>query len=129
MAVVEGGRRARTDLVKLAEGENSTELIAARLHTGRTHQIRVHLSHLGRHILGDALYGFKSRTEEISRVYLHAYLLYLVHPVTQRSMEITAPLYDDMSLYLDNFFDRREINEKIVPEYVSSVFADSSAVS
>ncbi|WP_292663466.1 RluA family pseudouridine synthase [Nitratifractor sp.] len=99
MAVVEGGRAARTDFLKLAEGENGTELIAARLHSGRTHQIRVHLASLGRHILGDRLYGYRGPAR-IPRVFLHAGLLYLSHPLTGERMEFRAPLFADMREYL-----------------------------
>ena len=111
MGIVEGGRWARTDFVKLAEGRNGTELIAAKLHTGRTHQIRVHLASLGRHILGDELYGFKSREGRIPRVFLHAALLYLTHPATAERLEITAPIPEDMRNYLEKYYERSYIDE------------------
>lgn len=111
MAVVEGGRWARTDFIKLAEGCNGTELIAARLHTGRTHQIRVHLESLGRHILGDIPYGFKNREGKIPRVFLHAALLYLTHPHTGERLEVAAPVPEDMRSYLEKYFERSSVDE------------------
>jgi 23S rRNA pseudouridine1911/1915/1917 synthase len=122
MAVVEGGKPARTDFVKLAQCRRGTELIAARLHTGRTHQIRVHLQRLGRHILGDDLYGFKSKTSKIARVYLHAYLLYLIHPVSGERLEIVAPLYEDMQRYSDDCSDNEALEKILEPERLKARF-------
>lgn len=115
MDIVEQGKVAKTAFMKLAETEHGTELIAAKLFTGRTHQIRVHLNTLGRHILGDDLYGFKSKRDKIQRVYLHAYLLYLVHPHTGEKMEFKAPLFDDMTRYMTKYFDQGLVDEKINP--------------
>ncbi|MBT8343739.1 MAG: RluA family pseudouridine synthase, partial [Sulfurovum sp.] len=92
MDVVSEGRSAKTAFVKLLTSQHNVELIAAKLFTGRTHQIRVHLNTLGRHILGEDLYGFKTKRDKISRVNLHAYLLYLVHPASGEKMEFIAPL-------------------------------------
>jgi 23S rRNA pseudouridine1911/1915/1917 synthase len=122
MGIVEGGRPARTDLIKLAQGTNGTELIAARLHTGRTHQIRVHLGSLGRHILGDTLYGFKNGKGRIPRVFLHASLLYLTHPVTGKRLEVTAPLPADMRAYLERHFERSIIDESYLSGAVDAEF-------
>jgi len=122
MSVVEGGKEAKTAFVKLAQTVHGTELIAAKLFTGRTHQIRVHLNTLGRHILGDDLYGFKIKRGKIPRVYLHAYLLYLTHPITGDKMEFTAPLFDDMSGYISKYFDQGNIDEKINPLTMDTLF-------
>jgi 23S rRNA pseudouridine1911/1915/1917 synthase len=127
MAIVEGGRKAKTAFVRIAEGQNNTALIAAKLYTGRTHQIRVHLESLGRHILGDTLYGFKSNKGKIPRVFLHAYMLYLTHPSTQKQLEIIAPLFDDMQEYMKKHFDKGEIDEKIQPNYLSGYFTHNHA--
>jgi len=70
-------KRQNHAFYKLVEGKGNIELTAVKLYTGRTHQIRVHLSSIGRHILGDVLYGFKSKQDTINRVLLHAYKLYL----------------------------------------------------
>jgi 23S rRNA pseudouridine1911/1915/1917 synthase len=122
MDVVPHGKAAKTAFVKLAQTAYDVELIAAKLFTGRTHQIRVHLNTLGRHILGDDLYGFKTKRDKIHRVNLHAYLLYLVHPKTGEKMEFVAPLFDDMKTYMTKYFDQGEINEKINPLTMDTLF-------
>ena len=122
MDVVQDGRTAKTAFAKLLVGQWDVELIAAKLFTGRTHQIRVHLNTLGRHILGDDLYGFKSKRDKIPRVYLHAYLLYLIHPITGEKMEFVAPLFDDMKQFLSKYFDDSEVSEKINPQVLGKFF-------
>jgi 23S rRNA pseudouridine1911/1915/1917 synthase len=122
MDVVPHGKEARTAFKKLLTSPHDTELITAKLFTGRTHQIRVHLNRLGRHILGDDLYGFKSKRDKIPRVYLHAYLLYLIHPATGETMEFIAPLFDDMRSYLTKYFDTELLEEKLSPENLKQGF-------
>ena len=122
MDVVPQGKSAKTAFVKLAQTAYNVELIAAKLFTGRTHQIRVHLNTLGRHILGDNLYGFKSKRDKIARVNLHAYLLYLVHPETGEKMEFVAPLFDDMRDYITKYFDQEIVDRKINPETMGTLF-------
>ena len=87
MAYVKNGREAKTLFVPLYEN-----FTAAKLYTGRTHQIRVHLSTIGRYILGDVLYGAKKQTAK--RVMLHAYELYFIHP-SGKKVSIIAPMFDD----------------------------------
>jgi len=118
MAVVNGGRSAKTRFVQLAESDNGPALIAAKLFTGRTHQIRVHLASMGRHILGDGLYGFKSKEGKIPRIYLHAVLLYMVHPASGERLEIEAPLFGDMLDYLKRHFKKEITDEAIKPKYL-----------
>lgn len=65
--------------------------------TGRTHQIRVHLSHIGHPILGDTLYGDESGSELIRRQALHAYSLTFSLPSNNETITVTAPLPDDMT--------------------------------
>jgi len=122
MSVVPEGKTAKTAFVKLLTSPYNIELIAAKLFTGRTHQIRVHLNTLGRHILGDDLYGFKTKRDKISRVNLHAYLLYLVHPESGEKMEFVAPLFDDMKLYISKNFDQSDVDEKIDPLILGNRF-------
>ncbi len=122
MAIVEGGRNAKTRFVQLAVSPYGQAFVAAKLFTGRTHQIRVHLGQIGRYILGDNLYGFKSKEGKISRIYLHAYMLYLYHPVNGKILEITAPLHDDMMRYLMERFRKEEIYEAIKPDHIHSRF-------
>ena len=123
MDVVQHGKSAKTAFKKLLDTAHGTELIAAKLFTGRTHQIRVHLNVLGRHILGDDLYGFKSKRDKIARVNLHAYLLYLTHPATGEKMQFTAPLFDDMKAYLAKYFDDELLSEKIDPAQLDASFS------
>jgi len=108
MGITPHGKEAKSAFKKLLCGEDGLELISAKLYTGRTHQIRVHLNYLGRHIVGDDLYGFKSKKDKIFRVQLHAYLLYLIHPTTGKRIEVVAPLFDDMQQLLSSKFDYDE---------------------
>ena len=69
-------------------------LINCKLETGRTHQIRVHFSHIGHPLLGDTLYGKPSNL--ISRQALHSYKTSFIHPVTKKEQCFTCPLPNDM---------------------------------
>lgn len=69
-------------------------LVRAQPHTGRTHQIRVHLAHLGSPILGDPVYGRESAV--MPRHALHAHFLTLPHPVTGEALRLHAPVPDDL---------------------------------
>ncbi len=122
MGIVNGGREAKSAFIKVLSNNLGEELIVAKLFTGRTHQIRVHLNFLGRHILGDSLYGFKSKRGKIGRVNLHAYLLYLIHPKSGKRVEFVAPLFDDMKLYISKNFNQGEVNEKINPNTLVNLF-------
>ncbi len=123
MGVDERGKVARSAFLKLMlSNDLKTELISAKLFTGRTHQIRVHLNSVSRHILGDNLYGFKSKKGKIKRVMLHAYLLYLSHPKTGKELLIKAPLFDDFKEVLQENFNMEKIDEKIDPSYIIDSF-------
>jgi len=123
MDVVPHGKEAKTAFKKLLATPHDTELITAKLFTGRTHQIRVHLNTLGRHILGDDLYGFKSKRDKIPRVYLHAYLLYLIHPESGEKMEFLAPLFEDMQGYIANYFDPESVEKVLEPSRLKARFS------
>ena len=101
-------------------------LVAAKLFTGRTHQIRVHLSSINRHILGDHLYGFKSENAKISRILLHAYLLYFIHPRSGKEVKICAGLPSEFLNFTTNQKVKDEIYEKILPTNVECYFSDIS---
>ncbi len=130
MAVTKDGRFAKTAFKKLIENKNNEdnshkyELICAKLFTGRTHQIRVHLESLNRRILGDDLYGFKGKDSNINRIFLHAYSLYLKHPITNQDFEFVAPIPQNMQNLLKQNFDKGIMNEKINKEYIASCFVD-----
>jgi 23S rRNA pseudouridine1911/1915/1917 synthase len=94
-ARVTRGRPAVTDYRVLKQHADGA-LVELTLHTGRTHQIRVHLAHLGHPIVGDAVYGRKS---EVARPLLHAYKLGFTHPATGQPMTFTAPLPADFRPY------------------------------
>ena len=90
------GDAAATAYRTLAAGP-SAALVEARPETGRTHQIRVHLAHVGAPLLGDARYGGPRRVGEIAipRVMLHALRLEVAHPVTGARLVLDAPVPDD----------------------------------
>ncbi len=123
MGIVQNGRYAKSAFCKvLLSKDEKKELIAAKLFTGRTHQIRVHLSFLSRHILGDHLYGFKSKNSKISRVMLHAYIIYFIHPKTKEMMVFKAPLFQDFEETVDKYFETETFYEKIDPDTIISLF-------
>lgn len=91
MAIVQGGREAHTHYRVLEELRGAT-LIEARLTTGRTHQIRVHMASLGHPVLGDPVYGPKKMPYPVEGgQLLHAFRLGFVHPSTGREMLFEAP--------------------------------------
>jgi 23S rRNA pseudouridine1911/1915/1917 synthase len=96
--VVPGGDPAATRYRTLRAGPLAA-LVEARPETGRTHQIRVHLAHLGAPLLGDARYGGPRRVGEVAipRVMLHARRLALVHPATGERIAFEAPLPEDFA--------------------------------
>ena len=93
------GKPARTHYEVVKAGENSA-LVRLVLDTGRTHQIRVHLAHLGHPLVGDFLYGKEERSR-IPRPALHSHRLTLRHPITGQEMTFTAPLPQDMKRLLE----------------------------
>jgi 23S rRNA pseudouridine1911/1915/1917 synthase len=99
MAIVNNGRQARTDFVRLARF-GPGDLLRAHLHTGRTHQIRVHLASVGHPVMGDDVYGGGGgrRIAGLApkRHFLHAAWLQLNHPITGTPMDIRSPLPDDL---------------------------------
>jgi 23S rRNA pseudouridine1911/1915/1917 synthase len=92
MAVVaHNGKRAVTHYKVLERFEGHT-LVEARLETGRTHQIRVHMAYIGHPIVGDPVYGYKKQRFETQGQLLHARILGFVHPRTGEYLEFEAPL-------------------------------------
>lgn len=81
--------------------KNGHSLVSLHLETGRTHQIRIHMKHIGYPLIGDYLYN--PDTGRINRQALHSHRLCFSHPVTAGHMEFTAPLPDDMAAALSSF--------------------------
>jgi 23S rRNA pseudouridine1911/1915/1917 synthase len=99
MAVVSGGRPARTHY-RVLENLGPYSLVEARLETGRTHQIRVHLAHNGQPVLGDPTYGGQAGAEGLSRQFLHAYRLGFRLPSSGEFREFQSPLPEDLDWVL-----------------------------
>ena len=99
MAIVSTGREARTDLVRLARF-HSGDFLRAHLHTGRTHQIRVHLASSGHPVMGDDAYGGGGGRRLVGlppkRHFLHAAWLRFAHPITGKPVDLRSPLPRDL---------------------------------
>ena len=106
MAVVsKNGRRAVTHY-RVVERFRHNTLIEARLETGRTHQIRVHMAYIGHPLVGDPVYGYKKQRFNLKGQVLHAGILGIVHPSTGEYMEFTTPLPGYFQKLIENL--RRE---------------------
>ncbi len=105
MAVVEsGGKEAHTDWQVEERFAPFATLVRCLIHTGRTHQIRVHLKSLGHTIVGDVVYGWKPEPKwknPPERVMLHAEHLRVVHPITGKVLDLRAPLPKDFRTQLN----------------------------
>lgn len=111
MAVRDSGKPAVTHILKAQGLGERYSLLDVRLETGRTHQIRVHLSHLGFALVGDAVYGkpiksglsaeCRQAVQSFARQALHAYRLGFIHPKSGEKMEFCAALPDDMVRLID----------------------------
>jgi 23S rRNA pseudouridine1911/1915/1917 synthase len=103
MAVVDleknAGKTASTDTYLLQQ-EGAFCLVRCKLHTGRTHQIRVHMASIGHPLVSDEVYGGKPAGGMVRQA-LHACRLAFTHPVTGESLELTAPLPEDMLAALE----------------------------
>ena len=124
MAVRAGGREAVTHWEVLeryrgTDGKPVASLLACRLETGRTHQIRVHLAAIGHPLLGDDVYGggFKTKAarlpevaadslQALGRQALHAYLLTIEHPANREVLEFRSELPDDLRRLRHGLGDR-----------------------
>jgi 23S rRNA pseudouridine955/2504/2580 synthase len=104
--VEKGGRPAHT-LVRVMAAYGDLTLVEAELKTGRTHQIRVHLAHLGHPIAGDDKYGDFELNKALARrglkrMFLHASRLTLVHPISGERLTLEAPLPPELGAFLES---------------------------
>jgi 23S rRNA pseudouridine1911/1915/1917 synthase len=116
-------RRSREAVTRIVRAEHinpAVTLAQIAIHTGRTHQIRVHLSAIGHPIVGDALYGGVHRrvppdvkaVQRLERPFLHAGRLAFKHPADGRRMEFISELPDDLQRVLDELRDRNAPKEE-----------------
>ena len=102
MAVVQNGKSAISEWEIMEKFQDSFCLLRVRIHTGRTHQIRVHFSFLGHPLAGDLTYGAKN-DPNFNRVMLHAQRLEIFHPVSGEKLRFTADLPPDFQQSIKKF--------------------------
>ncbi|MEF2924205.1 MAG: RluA family pseudouridine synthase [Oscillospiraceae bacterium] len=107
MAVVPTGRRAVTHWEVVARYPSVTHL-RCRLETGRTHQIRVHMAHIGHPILGDTVYGAKKPVPGLTGQCLHATGLRFIHPRTGEPVELHCPLPPEFTAMLQKLQNKSQ---------------------
>lgn len=119
MAVLTRGKEAVTHY-KVKQRFKDYSLLDVKLMTGRTHQIRVHMSYIHHPLVGDPLYGgrvkfpsnadssLRQKMESFKRQALHAYSLQFLHPLTKKDVAFTAPLPDDFANLLQDLEDHYE---------------------
>lgn len=100
MAITPDGKSAVTEF-KVLERFDKFTYVACKLQTGRTHQIRVHMTAIGHPLLGDTKYSARKNPFDISGQALHSHTLTLIHPTTGKLMNFTAPLPDDIKIILE----------------------------
>ena len=100
MAVEPGGKRAVTHY-EVIESFNGFSYIECALETGRTHQIRVHLTHIGHPLLGDEVYGVRKAKIKTYGQTLHAYYIRFISPATGEAVEVLAPIPEYFESILD----------------------------
>ena len=111
--IIPRGRKSLTLWKKLEDFQSGFSLLSISLKTGRTHQIRVHFSHIGHPVMGDTVYGYSKKWQKnyplsknailpsINRQMLHAKTLGFTHPKQNRYLEFTAPLPDDIEKIIE----------------------------
>lgn len=128
MACVDNlGKNAKTMFATLALSNDETnQFVACKLFTGRTHQIRVHLETMNRHIIGDHIYAISPKQEKSERILLHAYMIYFIHPRTKEELSFIAPFDAYMNDYINTKFNSEQINEVIKPSNILRSFTADS---
>jgi 23S rRNA pseudouridine1911/1915/1917 synthase len=117
-------RRSREAVTRIVRAERlhpMLTLVRVAIHTGRTHQIRVHLSAIGHPVVGDALYGGVHRrvagdvraVTHLARPFLHAARLVFQHPADGREMAFESPLPDDLQRILDEIQEVRDRTHEV----------------
>ena len=100
MAVDPDGKFAVTEF-RVLWSRGGYSLVECRILTGRTHQIRVHMSHIGYPLVGDALYGASGKlAEKLGRVFLHSWKLAFLHPVSGANVSFTCALPSELTALL-----------------------------
>ncbi|MBL0707423.1 MAG: RluA family pseudouridine synthase [Sulfurimonas sp.] len=112
-------------VLSLSDDEKQ-QFIACKLFTGRTHQIRVHLESINRHIIGDHIYALSPKVEKSERILLHAYMIYFIHPTTKEKVSFVASFDDVMKTYIEKKFDMEQINEVMDTNNIISSFSANS---
>ena len=97
------GKDALTEYCVIKRFTNATYL-KVQIHTGRTHQIRVHMAYLGYPVIGDKKYGVVSKL--IDRQCIHASFLEMVHPGTKKNITFEAPIPDDIQYVLESLAEK-----------------------
>ena len=105
MCVTKDNSKMAVTHIRVLERYKDTTLIRCRLETGRTHQIRVHLSYIGHPIVNDPVYGHRKLIDETFGQMLHAEKIGFVHPITKEYMEFVAPLPDKFDKILQKYKD------------------------
>lgn len=100
------GKWAQTDFHVLGTHGSGISYVKLKLQTGRTHQIRVHLSELGFPILGDDIYGSQVEKKSVARLALHAAELGFRHPMTNKDMSFQQAWPSDLAPFVDNYFGK-----------------------
>lgn len=95
------GRSAITHY-KLIETIGPYSLLSVKIETGRTHQIRVHMAHIGHPIVGDTLYGKADKNIKIDRQFLHSYEISFKHPIINKNMRFCSALPGELKVVLDD---------------------------
>jgi 23S rRNA pseudouridine1911/1915/1917 synthase len=118
MAIVNKGRPAKTDLIRLARFD-AGDLLRAHLHSGRTHQIRVHLASIGHPVMGDDVYGGGGGRRVAGlppkRHFLHAAWLAFNHPVTGEPLDFRSPLPEDLRRALNVIAGEHALPDDVDP--------------
>ncbi len=124
---LEHGKYAKTMFKQLAlSSDERSQLVACKLFTGRTHQIRVHLETINRHIIGDHIYGLSPKVEKSERILLHAYMIYFIHPTSKKLVSFRADFDTYMKNSIDKKFNLESLHEVLDTEFIINSFTTDS---